>query len=48
MWSNNKDTAGLSLISINQWMTYYKELLTEDRIQFMGEETSEVHQKEFI
>ena len=33
---------------MNQWMTYYKELLTEDRIQFMEKETSEVHQEEFI
>ena len=39
MRSNNKNTAGLSLISMNQWMTYYKELLTEDPIQFMKEET---------
>lgn len=36
MRTQNRDTAGISLISSKQWTTCYQELLTEDRDEFLN------------
>lgn len=48
MRTQNKDVAGLSLISLKEWKDYYKDLLTEKRAQFSdGEiERQEVEETE--
>jgi len=36
--TENKDQAGISLIKMEEWRNYYRDLLTEDREQFMQDE----------
>nr|CAI5863286.1 unnamed protein product [Callosobruchus analis] len=45
--TNNKDVAKVNLINVDQWTQYYRELLTEDRIEFLNT-TPNVSQEDVI
>ena len=43
----NKDTAGINLICVDEWRKYYQDLLTEDRNQFLQTETNASDNEEY-